>query len=116
MRTKLLLILLSISFSVFSFSKVNSESTFNISDRIIVENVSSKFSFKEHFSVVISKNTIKVYSKNNEKINRIELLDLNGNIIKSSNENTINQSGLPSGVYILKVITNKGIFAKKIVK
>lgn len=56
----------------------------------------------------------------NTTVSAIEILDLNGRIVKSQsnqiNENQISISELSAGVYMLKLSTSQGVISKKIVK
>lgn len=49
-------------------------------------------------------------------INRIEVIDLAGRIVRTQVENTVNMSGLASGVYMLRTTTTEGVNVQKIVK
>ncbi|MEI7503441.1 MAG: T9SS type A sorting domain-containing protein, partial [Paludibacter sp.] len=49
-------------------------------------------------------------------IKQIELCDLSGRRIFTSNEQKINLANLPKGTYLANVITEKGTFIKKIIK
>jgi hypothetical protein len=51
------------------------------------------------------------------ELDRVELLDLNGKVILTTQESTIDISSLPSGIYIVKVIAkNGGMAVKKVMK
>ena len=50
-------------------------------------------------------------------LDRVELLDLNGKVMLTTQESTIDISSLPSGIYVVKVIAkNGGMAVKKVVK
>jgi len=49
-------------------------------------------------------------------IQTIELLTLNGKLIFTTNQQKLNLSGLPKGIYLAKLITSDGTFIKKIEK
>ena len=49
-------------------------------------------------------------------IQTIELLTLNGKLIFTTNQQKLNLSGLPKGIYLTKIITSDGTFLKKIEK
>lgn len=49
-------------------------------------------------------------------IKQIELCDLSGKRIFTSNEQKINLGNLPKGTYLANIITEKGTFIKKIIK
>lgn len=55
-----------------------------------------------------------------ENINQVSLYDLKGNIIsdvpKANNSIKIDVSGLTSGIYIIRIQTNKKVIVKKIIK
>lgn len=72
-------------------------------------------------------NTIKVYPNpannlitvnSNFDIQKVEILDLTGKIIKSIHQsnNPINISELTKGIYFLKIYSNDDVFSKKIIK
>lgn len=52
----------------------------------------------------------------NAIIKNIDLIDAHGMKLKSSNDNTIQIRDIPSGVYLLKITTNKGEISKRVVK
>lgn len=49
-------------------------------------------------------------------IQTVELLTLNGTSIFTTNEQKLNLSGLPKGIYLAKLTTSDGVFIKKIEK
>ena len=63
-------------------------------------------------------NIININSKNNLKIEAIQITDMNGRIIKETKgaTNTINTSEFKTGVYFLKITTNLGTGTTKIIK
>lgn len=52
----------------------------------------------------------------NVKILEYQLYESSGRVLKSGNESVLDLNGLPSGVYLLKIITEQGSFSKKISK
>lgn len=50
------------------------------------------------------------------KILQIELYDFNGKLLIQQEENKVDISKLPQGVYSLKIITNSGVIVKKMIK
>jgi ligand-binding sensor domain-containing protein len=56
----------------------------------------------------------------NMNISSIEILNIEGTIVKSqrinNHQNTINVSDLPSGMYVIRMQTDKGLVMKKLVK
>lgn len=63
-------------------------------------------------------NIININSKNNLKIEAIQITDMNGRIIKETKQSTnaINTSELNTGVYFLRITTNQGTGTTKIIK
>ena len=55
--------------------------------------------------------------KSTNPIEKIEFLDLNGRILfVKTTENLLNISNCPTGLYFIKVFTDKGIAIRRIVK
>ncbi|WP_322971185.1 S8 family peptidase [Faecalibacter sp. LW9] len=54
--------------------------------------------------------------KTQDKIQKVDLIDLTGKLISTSKKETVDVSSLSSGVYILNVVTDKGTKTQKIVK
>jgi hypothetical protein len=49
-------------------------------------------------------------------VNRIDLFDLSGKVISTSNNSVINTNGLSEGVYLIKVLSRNGnLITKKLV-
>ena len=64
---------------------------------------------------------VNISNKNNSTLNQIQLTDLNGRIVKSINANgvsniQINIADLNTGVYFLKITSDKGVGTTKIIK
>ena len=81
------------------------------------ENLSTAdFATKDKVSVypTVAKDVVNIDST--AKINAVELIDLTGKLISTTKTNKVNVSSLPSGVYVLKITTDKGVTTKKIVK
>ena len=76
--------------------------------------------FKNNFSVYPNPagNVININSISNTAINKIEISDAQGRLVKTINESTssININELNSGVYFLKITTAQGIGTTKIIK
>ena len=51
-----------------------------------------------------------------KKIKQIELLSLEGKIVKKTTNSRVNVSELPSGVYFVRIITNSETYVRKVVK
>lgn len=51
----------------------------------------------------------------NETLQSVEMYDVNGRIVKTSKSNQINVSDLSSGIYMMKISSDKGTTTKKIV-
>lgn len=67
-----------------------------------------------------SKDIVNISNSLNTVVNTIEIADLNGRIVKSQNINANNGqvsiSDLSSGVYMMKITSDKGTATKKIIK
>ncbi len=50
------------------------------------------------------------------EMNNVMLMDASGNIIQSSNNNMLDLSQFPTGLYLIRVLTNQGAVSFKIVK
>lgn len=73
--------------------------------------------YENRFMLYPNPTTDRIYVETNEIINEINVLNLTGNIvIKSNNTNNIDASNLASGVYFMKVKTEKGEIIKKFIK
>jgi LEA14-like dessication related protein len=64
---------------------------------------------------------INVTNSSNNSILNIVLTDLNGRIVKNikvenENDNQINISDLSSGIYMMKIVSDKGTSTKKVIK
>jgi hypothetical protein len=73
----------------------------------------------------VNKITVSVYPnpakdriniRSNETIQQISIIDLNGKVVYSGNEKSINVSNLSNGVYFIKTVTLNGISNIKFVK
>ncbi len=71
-----------------------------------------------NFSVYPNPTSTQLTIDTEEDVDRIEILDITGETIKSEilKTNTINVSDLPSGIYFIKVATAEGSIAKRFVK
>ena len=67
-----------------------------------------------------SSSIVNISSDVNAIISTIEMLDLNGRVIKSqkinATEGQISVSDLATGMYMMKITTDQGVAVKKIVK
>lgn len=78
--------------------------------------------FKSNFAIFPNpvNDTLTVKNTNGISINEIDITDMNGRIVKqfkgNNNSNPINVSDLNSGVYFLKITSDKGTGTTKIVK
>lgn len=84
--------------------------------------VNSNVVATNHFSVYPNpvKNNVTV-SNTNASISSIEMTDINGRVVKNEsfinvNNAVINVSDLAQGIYMMKIVSDKGIVTKKIVK
>jgi hypothetical protein len=84
----------------------------------IDENNTTEFSL---FPNPVKDEFVTIQARNNEIIQKVELTDLQGKLVKTislnTNENNVKVStkGLNTGLYILKTTTNEGIGTKKLV-
>lgn len=76
-----------------------------------VQNVLNSFHF-------INENEMQLTLKNNVSLNSVEVYSITGQrvFVDQSGETIVDLSGLPAGVYVLKVNTNKGVATAKFVK
>lgn len=82
----------------------------------LVNNVKKIEDLKDHFSIypIPLKNQFSLVS--DLKVNQIELFDVTGKRVIQTNKKSFNVSHLVKGTYILKIMTEHGIFVKKIIK
>lgn len=82
------------------------------------EVVSTKSHFKKAgFSISITANRLEIKRADWAlKINKIQIINLLGQVVETSKENNIALSNLPAGVYIVSVYTKNGRFSKKFVR
>ena len=61
---------------------------------------------------------INIQNANNLVIKQIQIFDNNGTLVKSivNQDNNIDISDLLSGIYFVKLVTDKGAYSQKIVK
>lgn len=80
---------------------------------------------QEDKSTIVSKNVLTIYPtlakdvvniKTEDKIEKVQLIDISGKLISTTNSEKINVSSLSSGVYIIKIKTDKEVITKKIIK
>jgi hypothetical protein len=80
------------------------------------EFTSSKFSVSPN----PTKGLIDISNDIDANISSVELSDLNGRIVKTislgENESQINISELSQGIYLMKIVSDKGIITKKVIK
>lgn len=114
-----------IGFWNYRDSIVSPDTTFRYASDTISIYVSNTTSIekKARNSLSISPNPIKykfkIWNKDDQRIEKIEIWDLTGKLIKSIpyDLNEIDVSILPNGIYVLKIISTDGsITIKKIVK
>lgn len=92
----------------FKFYSVNS----------LINSVESPISKQTRIYPTPTKGQLFIELPENTIAQRVYLLDLTGKLVKElpNNESRFNLSTLPNGYYYLKVETNKGIIAKKVLK
>ncbi len=78
----------------------------------------TKNAFQESISIypIPFENNLTISTNNEEKIISINLIDMNGRIIHTSNTNQIDVSNLAKGVYIVSINTENNIYNQKILK
>jgi hypothetical protein len=110
----------------FSFNHSNPATTANTSlvlDRVILTSVLSNKEFLDSKFLVYpnpTKGLIDISNDTDASILSVELSDINGRVVKSfslgENESQINISEFSQGIYLMKIISDKGIVTKKIIK
>ena len=60
--------------------------------------------------------TTGIISVNAENLQSVEVMDLTGRTVMTSNENTFNMGSLANGVYMLRINTANGTAMQKVVK
>jgi len=69
---------------------------------------------KNEFSYSVVNDILSIKINPENKLNKLELFDLNGRKLKSLCSNTIDITEIQNGLYILVAITNNGIYKEKI--
>ncbi|MDI9310692.1 MAG: T9SS type A sorting domain-containing protein [Limnohabitans sp.] len=85
----------------------------------VSEVLATKDFIADNFSIypIPAKNTLNIKSKTTDEILKMEILDLNGRVIKKVEvTNEINISDIQSGVYMISIITEKGKGSLKFTK
>jgi N-acetylneuraminic acid mutarotase len=62
---------------------------------------------------------IQIYTPNNESISRVDVFSIQGNqvlFVNSPADNQLDLSGLPDGIYLVKIQSKSGLYNQKIVK
>jgi len=89
---------------------------------MIVDDVVTEVEKIDDANLQISPNPVrdKLFITSTYSIEKVEIYDFSGKLImvnsQLSNENAINISSLPKGIYLVKVYAHQGIIAKKFVK
>ena len=74
-------------------------------------------SYETRFMLYPNPTTDKVYIETDELINEINVINMTGiNVLKNNNSNNIDVSRLTSGIYFMKIKTEKGEIIKKFIK
>jgi hypothetical protein len=87
-------------------------------DNVYFRNSSVGFNTIENNSVTIYPNPVVAGNevRLNAEINKIDLFDLSGKIVSTSNNAVLNTNGLSEGIYFIKAITRQGeLITKKLV-
>lgn len=90
------------------------------SDTLLATNTVASLSSSFHVTPNPTNNFVTISSKNSA-INKIDLTDSNGRIVKTSSvgdltETTLNISDLATGIYLIKIASAEGVATKKIIK
>jgi hypothetical protein len=92
--------------------------SFNVS--FTVNETSSIADFNEYDNLKFHPNPVQdvLYIEIAEIIKRIEVINQNGQIVKTinGNMNSINVSNLPTGIYLIKITSDAGVYSQRIVK
>ena len=86
---------------------------------LTVQNCSPSNSiFENKIKFIVSPNPAKdfITVSSESKLTSLSLISLNGKTVTTTNQSTINLSGLPKGIYILRINSYKGITYKKVIK
>jgi len=87
-------------------------------DNVYFRNSSVGINSIDNNSIAIYPNPVKAGNeiRVNVDANKIDLYDLSGKVVSTSNNSVINTNGLSEGIYFIKVITRKGdLITKKLV-
>jgi M6 family metalloprotease-like protein len=91
---------------------------FNVS--FTVNEISSIADFTENDNQKLYPNPVQdvLYIETDEVIKHIEIITQSGQIVRTieGNVNTIHVSNLPSGIYVIKITSDRGVSTKRIVK
>jgi len=73
---------------------------------------------KYHGGTGISENFKQLISSNilQSNVERVEIYDINGRLIKKTKESQISLKEIKNGVYFIKIVANKKIYIKKLIK
>ncbi len=63
-----------------------------------------------------AQNTLNIALKTSVNLQTVSILNLQGKVVKTTTESTVNISDLQSGMYILKLNTSQGVITKKVIK
>lgn len=95
-----------------------------VNEEIIYSNVNSQGCFLTPVEEVVEPDLFTVFPNparneiqisSSEEIDFIKVLDLNGRIVVTSKQQTINLSHMKSGIYIIQITSPKGIIAQKVI-
>lgn len=76
----------------------------------------NNIALSKKLDILFNANTIKVFTTNNIVVENIEVYTISGRNVLKGNDSELSTISLSSGVYVMKITTNKGIVTKKFVK
>lgn len=88
----------------------------SITENIVLSSGNSIRSLENEIRFETTTNAINIKSINDFEIENIFIFNLSGKLILASNNRTISKVSLAHGVYILQVVTDKGIITRKFIK
>jgi len=99
-------------------NKKGDYAVFRFQDKTVVNHLKSAADFKAYPNPSDDFITIESNSKNSQKIREIEIVSVNGAILKSFNSNfeRLNIADLTPGIYFLKIMTEERFYLNQLVK
>ncbi len=83
---------------------------------LILNSTASIFEISSNFSIYPNPTNGLIYVDTKEEIERILIRNLNGQLIVSSSESSVDISQFSPGIYFVEIETNKGLLKSKIIK